>query len=123
MAPLETLGFFMHGWVESGGMNLPQEYIEYQRNGETLEAFLSCEFPGYMQLWPLDQIDELNADYEVKELAPGFICFGSNGGGELLAFDHVGVIYCLPAIGLKPAIRVADNWLEFASHIEEWPKS
>ena len=77
--------------------------------------------PGYMSLWPLGDIARLNEDYNVAAFAPGFLCFGSNGGGELLAFDAAGRICHLPAIGMdaKCAIRIADSWLEFERFIQE----
>ena len=73
-----------------------------------------------MHLWPLDEVEEYNLEYEVPQAAPGFIGFGSNGGGELLTFDQEGHIYCLPAIGMEPqyATRVADSWEEFERYIE-----
>jgi hypothetical protein len=72
-----------------------------------------------MSLWPLDKVYEYNRDYQVADFAPGFLCFGSNGAGELLAFDERGAIYCLPAIGMEPkyATPVANSWSEFATYI------
>lgn len=85
-----------------------------------MEAFLTCEFPSYMQLWPLDKVTEYNDAFEIAEYAPGFFGFGSNGGGELLVFDTEGAVYCLPAVGMEPkyATRVANSWADFARYIE-----
>src|SRR5437764_6384968 len=106
-------------------MELPPEYLDYPRSGGTATAFLTRDFPSYMQLWPLDKINEYNLSYGVTECAPGFVCFGSNGGGELLAFDQGGAVYCLPAIGIEPksAVRVADSWSEFARYVDPATKS
>jgi hypothetical protein len=100
--------------------SLPAEYCRYIERGGTTEAFLSCEFPGYMQLWPIDEIDEYNRGYQVQEYAPRFLCFGSNGGGELLAFDESGKVVCLPAVGMEPeyARPVADSWSQFSTFIK-----
>jgi hypothetical protein len=100
-------------------INVPREYLNYIDGDVVTEAFLNCEFPSYMRLWPLDKIHEYNRDHNVAKYAPGFLCFGSNGGGELLAFDKQGVIYCLPAIGMEPkqAVRVAGSWTEFVGYI------
>ncbi len=102
-------------------VDTPRAYLDYLQQGNATEAFLTYEFPAYMQLWLLDDIAKYNRDYQVSEFAPGFLCFGSNGGGELLAFDEFGAVYCLPAIGMEPtnAIRVADSWSEFERHIEK----
>lgn len=85
------------------------------------EAFLSCDFPGYMVLWPADKISQYDAEYQVAKYAPGFLSFGTNGGGELLAFDESGAVFCLPSIGLEPqyASPVADSWEQFESYIQE----
>ena len=81
-----------------------------------MEAFLSCD-PGYMILWPLQEVPELNAGYGIPEFAPDFLCFGSSGGGELLAFDEAGAVHSLAAIGFD-AMRSADSWDDFARCIE-----
>lgn len=95
-------------------VNLPIEYRNYIADGGAMEAFLS-EQPLYMVLWPIDDIDQFNVEYEVPKYAPGFLCFGTNGGGELLAFDTAGAIFYLPAIGMEPkyAILIASSWPEF----------
>jgi hypothetical protein len=73
-----------------------------------------------MWLWPLDKIEQYNREYQVPQYAPGFICFGSNGGGELLAFDDQGAVFCIPAIGMEPkyATPVADSWSKFECYID-----
>lgn len=102
-------------------MNLPRAYLDYFAQDRPTEAFLSCDFPGYMALWPTDKVTQYNAEYGVPEYAPGFLCFGTNGGGELLAFDQSGAVVCLPAIGMEPryATPVADSWAEFERFIEK----
>jgi hypothetical protein len=101
-------------------MDLPPEYVAYVQSGGTMEAFLTCDFPGYMQLWPLEKVSEYNNGYQIAEFAPGFFGFGTNGGGELLVFDASGAVYCLPAIGLEPecATRIANSWTDFSCYIE-----
>ncbi len=100
-------------------VSLPQEYLDFIEHGNVTEAFLSCDFPSYMRLWPLDRVSEYNRDYQVPEYAPGFLCFASNGGGELLAFGEDGAVYSLPAIGMEPkyATRIAETWSEFERYI------
>jgi hypothetical protein len=71
-------------------------------------------------LWPLDQIDQLNRDYHVAEFAPGFLGFGSNGGGELLAFDASGRVFMIPFVGMsvEDARPVAKSWNQFVEKME-----
>lgn len=76
--------------------------------------------PGWFQLWPLDELEQGNRDYQVQENAPGFVGFGSSGGGELLAFDANGRVVMIPFIGMSAdaAWPIADSWNEFLEKIE-----
>ena len=100
-------------------MNLPIEYVHYVESGEMLEGFTNGE-PGYFALWPLADVTQRNIDLNVSEYAPGYLGFGSDGAGELLAFDDGGCVYKLPFIGMEPryAIKIADSWGELAQRIE-----
>jgi len=51
-----------------------------------------------------------------KSVARGF---GSDGGGETLAFDAAGAVYMIPFIGggSKDPKKIANNWSEVASRI------
>jgi hypothetical protein len=62
----------------------------------------------------------LNLGYQVPEFAPGFLGFGSSGGGEMLAFDADGRVVMIPFIPMSPelALPVADSWSEFVERIE-----
>ena len=101
-------------------MNLPPEYVKYCSGDGLHEGGLIVD-PGWFQLWPLGEIEDLNQDYEVQEYAPGFLGFGSSGGGELLAFDSEGSIVMIPFIGMTPseAITIAASWSDFVSKIEQ----
>lgn len=101
-------------------MKLPSDFLGYMRADGILKAFLTEDFVGYMALWPLDEIHQCNAEIEVEKYAPGFVGFGTNGGGELLAFDEAGAVYSLPMIGLsaEDAVRIAGSWREFESRIQ-----
>ena len=76
--------------------------------------------PGWFQLWPPAEVEQMNRDYHVSELAPGFLGFGSSGGGELLAFDAGGRVVMIPFILMSPehALPVASSWSEFVERIE-----
>jgi len=71
--------------------------------------------PGWFELWPADQLDERNAAYKTQEFVPGFWGFGSNGGGELFAFDSQGSVFMIPFVPMeaKSAVKIADSWKSF----------
>ena len=65
---------------------LPATYLSYVESNDGAEGSLGVE-PGWIQLWPVEEVRRLNAGYEVPTNLPGFLGFGSSGGGELVAFD------------------------------------
>lgn len=96
---------------------IPFEYIEYIRANGPFEGFTLEEAePGYVTLWPMNEIGEMNSEIEIERNAPGFVAFAGNGGGEVLVFDNAGTVFMLPLIGMEPtqAICVAENFGELA---------
>lgn len=100
-------------------MTLPPQYVGYFASDAPKEGALAVA-PGWFQLWSPTEVEQLNGDYHVSEFAPGFLGFGSSGGGELLAFDSEGRVFMLPMVGMSPdqARPVADSWSEFIARIE-----
>ena len=102
-----------------GVMALPPEYVSYFAGGGRKEGGLTVE-PGWFQLWSPEDVERWNRDYHVSEFAPGFLGFGSSGGGEMLAFDSHGRVVMIPMVGMSPdeAKPVADSWSDFIERIE-----
>ena len=101
-------------------IKLPADYIEYIETDGISEGFTEGE-PGYFQLWPPDEIQSMNRSLQVQENAPGYIGFGSDGGGELLAFDKAGAVFKLPMVGMsaEDAIRIADSWAQISKRVHK----
>jgi hypothetical protein len=101
-------------------MMLPSQYIDYFAGEGPREGGLTVE-PGWFQLWSPSEVEGLNRDYRVHEFAPGFLGFGSSGGGELLAFDSAGRVVMIPFVGMAvdTARPVADSWVEFLKKVEK----
>lgn len=99
---------------------IPANYLTYFSSGALTEGFME-RVPGYFALWPPEEIAQYNAEWQVEKYAPGFIAFGSNGGGELLVFDNVGAVFMLPMIPLETryAEKIAESWDDFEMHIRE----
>ena len=100
-------------------MNLPADYVTYFAGDSPREGGLAVA-PGWFQLWLPAEVPHWNREYHVQEFAPGFLGFGSNGGGELLAFDAAGRIVMLPMVGMSAhdAKLVAGSWREFVDKME-----
>ena len=95
-------------------IKLPEEYVRYCVGFGPKEGGISVQ-PLWFQLWPLTEVEQLNRDYQIAEFAPGYLGFGSNGGGELLAFDADGRVFMMPFVGMgnEHAWLVAESWSGF----------
>lgn len=94
-------------------LRIPKEYVDYVNAHGQFEGETSDDTePGYIELWALDAIQAENEGIEIRRLAPGFVAFAGNGGGEVLAFDAAGAVYMLPLIGMAPeyAELIAKNF-------------
>ena len=67
------------------GVQLPQSYIDFLRLTNGAEGFASESV--YLNLYPAEQIAELNEGYAISEFAPGLLLIGSDGGGTAYALD------------------------------------
>jgi hypothetical protein len=83
---------------------LPPDYLAFLRISNGGEGDLSVE-PGWFSLWPAEEVAELNAAYKVPGFLPGFLAFGSDGGGEMLAFgaagERWGRVFAVPSIPME----------------------
>src|SRR5262245_59858416 len=102
----------------TSGIELPEAYLALLRLSNGGEGPLGVE-PGWFRLWPVEEILALNRGYEVHEYLPGLFGFGSNGGGELFAFDTrrgpPWPIVMAPFIGMEKdtLVEIASDFAEF----------
>lgn len=99
---------------------LPDSYTEFLNNRGAFEGFTDGQ-PGYIAMWKHEELTEFNRDLSVSELAPGFIAFAGNGGGDVLAFDTAGEVFMLPMIGMESryANRIADSFSELVARFQD----
>ncbi|CAN7745613.1 SMI1/KNR4 family protein [Paenibacillus sp. LjRoot56] len=66
------------------GAKFPRDYKEFivQYNGA-----VGTVGNMYIHLWAIDELEELNEGYAIREFADGLVIFGSDGGGTAYAFD------------------------------------
>jgi antitoxin component of MazEF toxin-antitoxin module len=86
-------------------VNFPEDYVEWLTlsNGGSGKVGAG----SYLLLRPVDKLASHNDLLQVKKFAPGFIFFGSDGGGEGYAFDNrqaVVSIVQMPFIGMSPEV-------------------
>jgi hypothetical protein len=66
------------------GSPLPSDYKAFLLRHNGGEGFIGKH---YLILWKAEELAKFNEGYEVPKYAPGFIMFGSTGGGDGFAFD------------------------------------
>ena len=76
-------------------------------------------------LWKLEELEEFNRDYEVREYLSDVLLFGSDGGGEAFGFlttDRPNwEVVKVPFIGMSPELceKVAGSFSEFMTSLEK----
>jgi hypothetical protein len=92
------------------GFKLPADYVEFVKACDGAEGEVGAH---WLALWPVSELQELNAAYGVAEFAPGLFIFATDGGNEAYAFDmrsepmHV---VNVPLVGLS--VELADPYGE-----------
>lgn len=88
---------------------LPEQYIEFMRNHNGGEGDIG---ETWFVLFPLEELQEINDDYEIEEFLPGHIIIGSNGGGELYGIDKDGNYFNVPALIDKDDVSLLGTDIE-----------
>lgn len=98
------------------GIKLPDDYLNFFLRSDGADGAVGET--GYVSLWPIHELINLNEGYRVREFAPGLLLFGSDGGGEAFAFDLRDMampIVGVPFVGmsLEEAKPLAPTFTEF----------
>jgi len=105
-----------------GIASLPLSYVEFLSLSNGGEGTLGVD-PGWFQLWPCEELSEVQQLYHMTEELPGFLAIGSNGGGELLAFDtrngEPWAVCMIPFITMEvaEAIQIAPDFDTFVTYL------
>jgi cell wall assembly regulator SMI1 len=103
------------------GKTLPDDYKSFLLEHNGGEGFIG---EHYLILWKVEVLSDFNDGYEISKYAPGFIVFGSNGGGDGFAFDTRTSPYRVmqvPFVGMSAddGFRVAENFNELLTRMFE----
>jgi hypothetical protein len=104
------------------GLKLPNDYTDFLKAGNGGEGVIGSA--SYAILWKLQELQELNAEYEVSEYAPCLFLFGSDGGGEAFAFDmrtSPWSVVQVPFVGMDTELAepMGDSFLAFLQRLHE----
>jgi hypothetical protein len=117
-ASMESITQLMQG----SGLPLPPDYLAFLKFSNGWDGLLGVE-PGWCVIWPADEVLESHEALDLATEIPGFWAFGSNGAGELLAFNtqvaHPWPVVMIPYISLDPkeALPVASSFAELVSQM------
>ena len=85
----------------ASGISLPVEYKKFLLRTNGGEGFAGN---SYLILWRIEELKEANDACEVARCVPGLLFFGSDGGGEAMAFDCRNssmAVVSVPFIGME----------------------
>jgi hypothetical protein len=105
----------------SSGLKLPQDYTVFLKQANGGEGLVGSN--SYLILFAVDELDSLNKSYQIQEFVPGFLIFGSDGGGEAYAFnirDAMRVVR-IPFVGMDTTTvePLASNFTEFIEYLSK----
>lgn len=74
---------------------LPKQYIDFMKKHNGGEGDIG---ETWFVLYPLEELQSINDDYETEKYLPDHIIIGSNGGGEFYGIDSKGNYFNVPDI-------------------------
>ena len=95
-------------------LQLPSEYLTVMRKHGGGEGWV--EDGEYLKLWPVSELVANNRSLEAKRLVPGVVLIGTNGAGELFAYQsESGTYWGYPAVGLRADTGkvLGNSWQDF----------
>ena len=100
---------------------LPADYRNFLLRSNGGEGFIGKHC---LILWRAEELFQFNRDYQVDEYAPGFLMFGSDGGGDGFAFDKRTSpfrVMEVPFIGMNvnDAFFIADSFTRMLERMVE----
>ena len=101
-------------FLSKNASTIPSDYLDFIRYSNGGEGPIGN---NYLSLWQVEDIVKMNEEYETDLYAPGYLIFGSDGGGSAFAFDKKdGAIVSFQFIGMlvddKP-ILMGKTFAEF----------
>lgn len=102
----------------SMGCKLPSDFREFLGYCNGGEGFVGPH--SYLVLWPVEELQRFNHDYEVADYLDDVLLIGSSGGGEAYGFQTSVApwrVIQVPFIGMEPKLVdvVAPNFSEFVA--------
>ncbi|MBQ8967220.1 SMI1/KNR4 family protein [Ruminococcus sp.] len=85
---------------------LPEDYLAFMHEHNGGEGDVGGT---YLVLFPLEELQTVNDNYEVTKVLPDSVIIGCDGGGELYGVDEQGRYFNVPAIMDKEDVSYLGN--------------
>ena len=102
------------------GLELPDDYLAFMSEHDGGEGNLG-EY-NYGCFYRLEELKEINDEYEVRENWPGYVVIGSDMSGQLWAYCPESKIYCQIDSGNTDEdtyYTISDSFEEFLNNMDE----
>ena len=101
-------------------ISLPEDYLMFMKEYNGGEGCIGEE--GYIILYRLEELQQINHDYCVEEFLPGHCLIASSGGGEFYGVDQDGNFFAVPDIpmSLEEKIILGSTFSDFIQNIEDY---
>lgn len=73
------------------GIRLPEDYLAFIRSLDGSEGDFGNN--SYIQIFRLEELEEINRDYEVQKYLDGWFAWGTDLGGTLFVYNEQNGIY------------------------------
>ena len=102
------------------GVPLPKDYLDFLTEHNGGEGAVGDN--TYMQLFSLEELEQINRDYSVKEFLPDDCLIGSSMGGEFYGISKEGVYFAVPDIPMCEEEKVAlgNSFGEFIEELDRY---
>lgn len=89
----------IHNFLKNINFLLPEGFVEFYSNSNGAEIYRD---ENYCLIWSINELIQLNIDYNVSEYASNFFIFGTNGGADAFCIEKsTGFIFDMPFIGMS----------------------
>lgn len=100
--------------------SIPSDFKEFLKNSNGGEG--SVGENSYLSIFPIEDIQEINSEYEINSYLPHLIMFGTNRGGTGYAFDNKGTFFELDLSDLNEEnlIKCGTSWEYFLEYLWDY---
>ncbi|MEE1113754.1 MAG: SMI1/KNR4 family protein [Eubacterium sp.] len=103
---------------EINGVKLPEEYINFMRDHNGGEGDLG---ETWITIYALEELQQINDDYEVRDNLPGTVIFATGDGTEFYGVNKDGEYFNVPeTFDPKDITILTDEFDELPEKINEF---